>query len=85
MNCPKCGGTNIGVKVSRKRKRINGWVRFRRCNSCGHVFKTIERYSYDTLQKIDKERLTSRQEQKLENVRRIKELAKKMEIRLAEE
>lgn len=85
MNCPKCEGINIGVKDSRKRKRINGRVRFRRCNSCGSVFKTIERYSYDTLQKIDEERLTSRQEQKLENVRRIKELAKKMEIRLAED
>ena len=85
MNCPKCKSADLRVNDSRERKRVNGWVRYRQCNSCGYAFRTIERYSFDTLQEIDQSRLTARKEQKRENVRRIRELAKKMSIKLAED
>lgn len=85
MNCPKCGYDSLEVKDSRERKKITGHVRRRKCNNCGYSFRTVERYSFDTLQEIDQSRLTARQEQKRQNVLRIKELAAKMQIKLAED
>lgn len=85
MRCPNCGSDNHTVTDSRYRQR--GWVRNRVCLSCRYRFKTIERYSYDTMEEVlemeeNKPRLTAKEEQKKENVRRIKELAQKLNIKL---
>ena len=88
MKCPECGTENQTVKDSRL--RLRGWVRKRQCNVCGYEFRTVERYSWDTLEEIEnmqkeKKRLTPREEQRRENIRRIKEQAKKLHIKLQDE
>ncbi|MCR4849788.1 MAG: hypothetical protein K5870_00880 [Lachnospiraceae bacterium] len=83
MRCPKCGYENQKVKDSRPRSK--GWTRVRECFNCKFKFRTIERYSYDTLQEIPSHRLSSKNERNLHNIKRIKDLAKKMNIKLEKE
>ena len=83
MRCPICGSENQKVKDSRERQK--GRLRYRRCLCCGENFITIERYSSRTVKAMQKERILSKDERKAYNINRIKALARKMNIKLAEE
>lgn len=85
MNCPKCGKDALTVRDSRERKTKTGKYRKRFCTNCGYKFRTIERYSYKTIQEIPASKIWSKTERNLQNIVRIKELAQKMNIKLAEE
>lgn len=82
MRCPRCGSENQKVKASRERQK--GRLRWR-CLCCGEHFITIERYSSRTVKAMQKERILSKDERKTYNINRIEALAKKMNIKLAEE
>lgn len=84
MKCPNCGLRNLSVSDSRYRKRSNGWSRKRLCNTCGYEFRTTERYSL-TVEEMPDVRIYARTERNLENINRIKAMAKEMNIKLAED
>lgn len=85
MRCPKCNSFNLTTKDSRERKTLRGWYRKKLCNDCGYIFRTIERCSYDTYTEIPTQRIAAKTERNLHNINRIKEMAEKMEIKLAED
>ena len=70
MKCPRCKSINQGTTDSRERFR--GWVRVRRCYDCGFKFKTVELLAQDCPAPSKKDI----------GVERIKELARRMAIKL---
>ena len=46
MKCPCCGENNTSVTSHGKTMKYS-YIRYRKCNSCGHKFKTVEYYQPD--------------------------------------
>ncbi len=84
MRCPSCGKvTQTETCDSRDRRRTPGRSRMRRCSACGHKYKTVERVdprSFNTF----KEYIDSDPDRKRMNIERIKSMAKRMNIKLAD-
>ena len=83
MKCPKCGTGNIYVGDSRYSQTRKGWKRKRQCATCGYSFVTVERYSL-TVEELSSARLSRKEEIRKENIVRIKEMALRLHIKLAE-
>lgn len=47
MKCPKCGCDNNYVISHSQKEMAFGYVRSRKCQSCGEIFTTIERVGKD--------------------------------------
>jgi uncharacterized Zn finger protein len=47
LKCPQCGSEKLKVTHSR------GWLRYRRCSSCGLRVKSIEKLLVDAISSID--------------------------------
>lgn len=73
MQCPRC--RSINQRTTDSRERFRGWVRSRMCHDCGFRFKTVEVMAED-IQKPTKHDIS---------VNRIKEMARKMGIKLEED
>ena len=43
INCPSCNGIQTAFIRGHFRENAEGYVRYRKCNECGHDFKTVER------------------------------------------
>lgn len=83
MRCPICGSENQKVKDSRHRQK--GKIRYRKCFNCGSQFTTIETYFNRTVKAVQSERFLTKDERRAYNINQIKALARKMNIKLAEE
>lgn len=82
MRCPNCGKDNNSVTDSRFKVMRDAWTRKRECNSCGYAFRTVERYSYDTIVEMHNERISYRKERDRINTERIKKMAREMSVKL---
>lgn len=82
LRCPHCGG--LDYTTSDSRQRVIGWVRIRKCMSCGEKYKTVERVdpkSFETFEAY----LEAEPDRRKANIARIEALAKKLNVTLAAE
>lgn len=84
MKCPKCGNRNTSVQNSRRSPTRIGWMRKRKCGTCGYSFTTLENSSL-TAEEILNIKLSRKDEMQRQKIAHIKELAKKLNVVLAEE
>lgn len=84
MKCPKCETENIYVSNSRNSPTRKGWMRKRKCQTCGYTFTTVERYSL-TAEEIPNVKISRKEAMQREKIANIKELAKRLNVVLAED
>ena len=82
MKCPKCGSTQNITKDSRYKKRAKGWIRKRKCITCGYTFRTVETVTPKSFESFEDYKTT---DQMRINIERIERMSEKLHIKLAKD